>query len=147
MGNRMRRFRSCVVVMMFLPFAGCSPPAVNSNGDRGTVLSTLTKLADPVKNIGALNSAELQILVTQLPSLTDELAKLGFYLPPDISLPDLDDEEAEALEQFLAANGVNTFEDLADLGSAVASGLVQIPEILEDDFDAFVAQFGRPRPT
>ncbi|HPD28482.1 MAG TPA: hypothetical protein PLL20_00690 [Phycisphaerae bacterium] len=147
MRSRTRLVGSCIGAMMFLPLAGCSPPTVNSNGDRGTVLSTLTKLTDPVKNIGALNSAELQILVTQLPTLTDELAKLGFYLPPDIALPDLDDQEAEALEQFLAANGVNTFEDLADLASAVTAGLVQIPEILQDDFDAFAAQFGRPRPT
>lgn len=133
-------------VAIVLPLVGCSPATVNGNGDRGTLLTTLTKLADPADNIGALNSAELQILVTELPSLADELSQLGLSLPPDISLPELDDEEAEALEQFLAENGVNTFEDLADLATAVAGGQVQIPEILQDDFDAFAAQFGRPRP-
>lgn len=125
---------------------GCSPATVNTNGDRGTLVSTLTKLTDPEENIGALNSAELQILVTQWPTLSEQLAQLGVSLPPDLSLFELDDEEAEALEQFLAENGVHTYEDLADLAAAVAGGLVQIPEILVDDFDAFAAQFGRLRP-
>lgn len=145
MRNR-TRMAVCALGFASMSLAGCSPVATNSNGDSGTLLSTLTKLANPDKNIGALNSAELQILVAELPTLAERLPQLSVQLPPGITLPELDDEEAEALEQFLAANGVATFEDLGALAEAVTAGTVQIPEVLLDDFEAFALQSGRPRP-
>ena len=140
------RFAAYAIVIALFVAAGCSPATVNSNGDRGSLVSTLTKLVNQEQNIGALNSAELQVLVTQLPALAEQIPALATQLPPGMTLPELDDEEAEALEQFLDENGVSTFEDLADLAAAVEAGTVQIPEILLDDFEAFAAQFGRTRP-
>lgn len=140
------RLTVCALGIPAFAIIGCSPATVNTNGDRGTLLSTVSKLADPANNIGALNSAELQILVTELPVLIEQLPQLGFSLPEGLSLPSLSDAEAEALEQFLDDNGVNTYEDLADLAEAVAAGQVEIPPILLEAFEAFAAQFGRPRP-
>ncbi len=140
------RFAVCLLGLAAFTIAGCSPPTSNANGDRGSVVSTLTKLADPEENVGALNSAELQILVTQLPALAEQIPQLASQLPPGMTLPELDDQEAEALEQFLEQNGVSTFEDLGDLAATIEAGTVQIPDILLDDFEAFAAQFGRPRP-
>jgi hypothetical protein len=141
------RITLCILGIAALPIWGCAPATVNSNGDRGTLISTLTKLADPDNNIGSLNSAELQILFEQLPSLSSQLSQFGIELPDGITLPALSDAEAEALEQFLDDYGVNTYEDLADLATAVESGQVQIPAPLMDAWEAFVAQFGRPRPS
>jgi hypothetical protein len=140
------RFSICLLGLAAFSMAGCSPPTSNSNGDSGTLISTLTKLANADENIGALNSAELQILVTQLPALAEQLPQLSIQLPPGMTLPELDDQEAEALEQCLTENNVSTFEDLSDLAEAVVAGTIQIPGILLDDFEAFAAQFGRPRP-
>ena len=141
------RLALCTLVIIAPVIVGCSPAATNSNGDRGTLVSTLTKLAQPEDNIGALNSAELQILFEQLPSMSTQLSQLGIVLPEGFSLPALTDEQAEALEQFLDDYGVGTYEDLDDLGAAVASGTVEIPTILVDAWEAFVVQFGRPRPS
>jgi len=140
------RFAVCLLGLAAFSVAGCSPPTTNGNGDSGTLVSTLTKLANPEENIGALNSAELQILVTDLPALAEQLPQLNLQLPPGMPLPELDDQEAEALEQFLTDNGVSTFEHLGDLAEAIEAGTVQIPDILLDDFESFAAQFGRPRP-
>jgi hypothetical protein len=129
-----------------LAIVGCAPATTNSNGDRGTLLSTLTKLSDPADNIGALNSAELQILFEEFPSLIEQLSQLGVELPEGISLPTLSDAEAEALEQFMNDYGVHSYEDLDELAAAIESGEVEIPAILVDAWEAFVAQFGRPRP-
>lgn len=144
---RLIRAALCPLVIIALTLVGCAPASSNGNGDRGTLLSTLGKLTDPVENIGALNSAELQILFRDLPALAEQLRQLGIVLPEGISLPALSDAEAEALEQFLDDYGVNTFEDLADLATAIEQGEVEVPAILMEAWEAFVSQFARPRPT
>jgi hypothetical protein len=136
----------CGLGIIAVTVIGCAPTQRNSNGDSGTMVTTLSKLANPDQNIGALNSAELQILVSDLPSLVQQMPQLGLELPEGFSLPALNDQEAEALEQFLDDNGISTYEDLGDLASAVESGDVEIPAILMDKWEAFSAQFGRPRP-
>jgi hypothetical protein len=147
----MRRLTSLAVWALGLALlatsSGCGAGGTsNSNGDTGTVLSTVTKLTNPDNNIGALNSAELQILVTELPALVEQFPQLGLQIPPGMEMPQLTDAQAEALEQFLDANNVNTFEDLADLATLVQSGQVQIPDELMSLWEEFAAQFGRPRP-
>jgi hypothetical protein len=136
----------CLLGIITLPIIGCSPGTTNGNGDSGSLVTTLSKLADPNNNIGALNSAELQILVAELPALAERMPQLGLELPPGMSLPSLTDEEAEALEEFLDESGINTYEDLGDLAGAIESGEVEIPDILMEKWEAFSTQFGRPRP-
>ena len=44
---RPTRLALCTLVIIAPVIVGCSPAATNSNGDRGTLVSTLTKLAQP----------------------------------------------------------------------------------------------------
>ena len=127
---------------------GCFPaiaPNTNSNGDSGTLISTVSKLADPEENIGALNSAEWQILADEVEEVLAMLPEdLNLPIPEDFELPPLSDEEAEAIENFLDDNNVQTYEDLVPLSEAIIAGEVEVPPELVELWEELVSQFVPP---
>ncbi len=138
----------CVSGLTLLALSnGCAPGAArNDNGDRGSLLSVMTKLGDPNNNIGALNSAELQIFLAYLPTLAEQFPQLGIVIPPGVEMPQLSDAQAEAMEAFLDTNNVNTFDDLAALALLVQAGQVQVPDELTTFWTDFIAQFSPAQP-
>jgi len=148
----MRRLTSilivCVLGLALMALSnGCAPGAArNDNGDRGSLLTVMAKLGDPNNNIGALNSAELQIFLAYLPSLAEQFPQLGIVIPPGVEMPQLSDSEAESLETFLDANNVNTFADIGALALLVQAGQVEVPDDLTSFWAEFIAQFDQSQP-
>jgi hypothetical protein len=96
-------------------FAGCT------GGSCGNILTILAKIG-PEKNIGSLTACEWQTLFSELPTVAQTFAvDLQGY-----TIPQLNDEEAQAIVDFLAANGITTVDGLF---AAVESGAVTIEDV------------------
>jgi hypothetical protein len=123
---------------------GCAPgisTTTNSNGDSGSVITTGVKLIND--QLGELNSAEWQILVTELPTVVQAVPGAD-QLPVDLAnadLPDLTDAQAEALETFLDQQQVESFEDINGLAQDIATGEAQVPAELQSLWLDLVAAF------
>ena len=113
-----------------LPFIGCDSGGgsdrLNNQGG-ASIFSVGAKLAGD--NIGGLNPDEWQYLTDNADTLA---VQFGIDLGQFGDLPELTDEQAQALVDWLAANGVQTQADLRRLFSDAAAGEVEIPEELID---------------
>lgn len=117
-----RRLLAVVLVGSLVAMAGCT------GGDScGNVLTIMAKLG-PEKNIGALSACEWQVLFAELPSLAQTF---GVDLQ-GITVPPLSDEAAQAIVDFLAANGVTTLDSLFVLVQSGSLGIEDIPLELLD---------------
>jgi len=133
-----------VLVGALAVVVGCPLPTArtNGNGDSGTVLSTGVKLASG--SIGELNSAEWQIFTEDLPDILNSVPGASVPLPEGVTLPTLTDAQAEAIEQFLDDNNVNTFDDIEGLAQRIADGEVQLPPELQELWESLASQGTTP---
>jgi len=69
------------------------------------------------------------------------MAGVPLPLPPGAALPTLTDEQAEALEQFLDVNNVNTSADLSELAAQIEAGTVEVPPELVELGEELFGQF------
>jgi len=114
--------------------AGC-PDARTSNQGGGNLLTVATTLlSDPAcLPVGELNPDELQVLVDNLTLLAGQI---GYSLPPDIAIPSLTDEQAQAIADFLDDNGIVCLAALESLAADVESGAVEMPDGLVEVLEA-----------
>ena len=104
---------------------GCFADTRTSNQGGGSLLTVAAKLAQ--QDVGSLNADEWQIL-------TDNAPTLASYVGADVSqvpdLPELTDEQAQAIVDFLSENNISTFNDLSSLQQMITNGQVTIPDEL-----------------
>lgn len=118
---------TCVLMAALLAAtAGCpfSDPRTSNQGG-GTIFTAGTKLYSG--RIGDMTADEWQILTDNAAIIASQfgldLGNLGCW-------PQLDDDQAAAVVEFLADNNVQSLADLQQLFNKVAAGQVQVPATL-----------------
>jgi hypothetical protein len=116
------------VVLVLLPWLTGCPETRTSNQGGGSIVSAASKLAGG--NVGDMTADEWQIAADNLPMLAE-------FSGIDVSsaqIPQITDEQAQAIVDFLAAYNIRTLEDLYALDFEE----VEIPEVLQSLVDLFV---------
>jgi hypothetical protein len=85
---------------------GCTTDPRTANQGGGTLLSASTKLLN--QKIGDLTADEWQIIADNIPALA---AQFNIDLH-GIQIPDLTDEQAQAIVDFLASHNIVTIDEL-----------------------------------
>ncbi len=126
---------------MLAGLAGCVDSKYTNQGG-ASLISIIAKLgqnpSDPP--IGSLNPDEWQYLSDNAASLASQL---GYELPPELTIPSLTDDQAQAIYDFLAANGVSNVSDLQELADRIQQGQVVVPDNILDIVEQMT---GRPIP-
>jgi len=116
---------------------GCFGEHRTSNQGGGTLISAGTKIASG--SIGSITPDEWQILCDNAQTLAAQYgAQFGFD-PSTVQFPVLTDEQAQAVVDFLADNGITT---ITQLEAAIRAGTLQIPESLMGMFQSVVESQG-----
>ncbi|GMU23147.1 MAG: hypothetical protein AMXMBFR13_32300 [Phycisphaerae bacterium] len=112
------------VVLAILP-AGCG-----TGGGCSDIFSIATKLGigeDPMTwNIGSLAACEWQVLVDSLQTF----APMAGIDLSGLTIPSLTDDQAQAIADFLANNGINTPNDMLAMIESGQVGVDDIPPVL-----------------
>ncbi len=127
----LRRMLPMVILgVMLAGLVGCTDPKYSNQGG-ASLLSIIAKLSQNPSDppIGSLNPDEWQFLSENAATLATQL---GFPLPPELTIPSLSDEQAQAIVDFLAANGVSNVSDLQELGNRIEQGQVVVPPAIVD---------------
>lgn len=120
--------------MVLTAVVGCPDTRTSNQGGGSLITVAITLLSDPnCMPIGNLNADELQILVDNLSLLTWQL---GYSLSPNITIPSLTDEQAQAIADFLDDNGIVCVAELENLAANVESGEVEMPDGLVEVLEA-----------
>ena len=121
---------------------GCAPPVDErtSNQGGGSLLSIAAKVAGDSQcmPIGTFTPDEWQIAADQLPQL---LPMIGQQLPAGLAIPTLEDAQAQAITDFLAAISVTCVSELEALGPAIESGEIIVPAALIELAESLGAEF------
>lgn len=120
---------------------GCAPPVDErtTNQGGGSLLSIAAKVAGDSQcvPIGTFTPDEWQIAADQWPQL---LPMIGQQMPVGITIPTLDDAQAQAITDFLAANSVTCLSELEALGPGIESGEIIVPAALIELAESLGAQ-------
>ncbi len=115
-------------VIGLLPFlAGCPSPRTSNQGG-GSVVTAAAKLSSG--DVAAMTADEWQIAVDNLPTLAE-------FTDIDLSeydIPQLTDEQAQAIVDFIIANNITSLDDIL----ALDINEIEIPEALQSLVDLFV---------
>jgi len=132
---------SMIAGIMLAGLAGCTDPKYSNQGG-ASWFSIIAKLSQNPSDppIGSLNPDEWQFLSDNAAGLA---SALGFPLPPELAIPSLTDDQAQAVYDFLAANGVSNVSDLQELGDRIQQGQVVVPQAIIDIVEHMT---GRPIP-
>jgi hypothetical protein len=117
----LRKLMPLVAVGMLL-LGGCFDP------DLANLLSAGAKLASNPSDapIGDLTSAEILAISHNLPELAAQFPALGIPAEVVASAPDVTDEQAVAVVEFLDANNITTVSQLQALIVAVSNGETEV---------------------
>jgi len=126
-GKWLRR-GSVGVVFGLLPFLTGCPDTRTSNQGGGSVVSAASKLAGG--NVGDMTADEWQIASDNLPMLAD----FAGIDTGGVQIPEISDEQAQAIVDFLQAYDIRTIDDLY----ALDFNEVEIPEVLQSLVDLFI---------
>jgi hypothetical protein len=111
-----------LLVSVLLLMTGCpaAAPSRTANQGGGNIVSAGAKIAGG--KISTLTPDEIQIV-------TDKAIELN----PDISIPELTDEQAGAAIDFFEANEIDTLDDVVELIQAVEAdpGAIVVPASVE----------------
>ncbi len=126
---------SVMVAGMLLTVTGCPGAGGDSTSNQGggSIITTGAKIAND--EIGDLNPDEWQIAFKWAPTVADVT---GIDLTEYGELPQLSDEEAQAIVDLLDDNDVNTMSEAGQLVDQMASGEVEIPESLMSLYESFM---------
>ena len=124
----MKKFIAVASTAMLVALTGClSLDPRTSNQGGGSLISAGAKVAGG--SLATLTPDEIQILA-------DEASNLS----PDIQIPELTDDQAEVVSEFLQVNNVNTLNDIEQLVENFENDpdSIVIPDEVTELFDAGV---------